>query len=718
MNETLSKPEDLRVLSCLSAEKKKRTRLVNESGLPDSQVRRCLERLINKWGYTKRVGKGYYIKTTWGFEFDKGRETPMELTIDNEELIKIIDRFPTQAHRTIFWFWLASIVAKKYLLKTKRFENYNPAFVAIGETGDVKTLIAETLFRALGLDRTKHLIDVSLSSAKEILGRRYFLKEINDWRLKPSPYFDRIAICFDEAGQARDRKTFDAIMFYLSGRRENENDKTPITQLQTALVCMNPKDKWEIPTPSKRRCFILDTRPFDLDPRETADIGEEIAHSEIPRVNIEGLEVDIPYLSPEDLKLLKNLLFEGLKGKAEYRLVNPPTLEKVVLGWLLLTRTHDTKEAIFWGVEGCLTLCHTQGATVEGWRRTLREKKGAYLAGRDPNFEKKWIKEIETLEAEDQDIIDRGKDQEDQEDEKIDQDLKFEMDWEDTFRYWGSLIMFFDSKSIYPKIKRANRVAIKAWRDEFSKFSAIPRGKRTFEKLATIKRLVKRREPAMRQLLEENKAEFKRLEAEAARKVADDKAKGAQTEAIIKDRSDTAATLITNLWRLDTSTGHSESKELRRELTTIKKKPDSNYARTNFPRRQAAAVVMIGRFTEERELKGAPAAEQIQNGVTSIFCKIAEVVTGKKTKESTPERGESSPEIPNFRGQPDEGLPEKFGFRKGAPGSKPGKPKRGKSIYEKLRNGDYKKKKGKPEKEEFEGRPWEDKGTPGRPFED
>ncbi|GAI05618.1 unnamed protein product, partial [marine sediment metagenome] len=60
MNETVLKSEDLRVLRCLSSEKMSRTRCVNESGLPLTQVRRCLERLIPK-GYVKRKAKGYYV---------------------------------------------------------------------------------------------------------------------------------------------------------------------------------------------------------------------------------------------------------------------------------------------------------------------------------------------------------------------------------------------------------------------------------------------------------------------------------------------------------------------------------------------------------------------------------------------------------------------------------------------------------------------------------
>ena len=701
MNEPVLKPEDLRVLRCLSSEEKKKSQLVNESGLPDTQVRYSLQRLI-KTEYGKKKGKGYYVKTPQGYEFEKKREVPMELTIDNEELIKVVDKFPTPGHKTIFWFWLASIVAKKYLLKTERFRYYNPGFVAIGETAEGKSLLADTLFRALRLDPTEHLIDVTNSTATEILGRRYLISP-GEYRLNPAPYFSRIALCFDEAGQARDRKTFDAIMFYLNGRREFENEKTRITQLQTALVCMNPRDKWEIPDPFKRRSFILDTRSFDLDPRNLADIGEEVSHGKVPKVNIEGLEPDILFLKPEDTKLLKKLLYDGLKGKPEYRLVNPDTLSKVVLGWLILTKTHDVAEVIYWAVEGNLTLCQTQGATVDNWRRTLREKKGTYLAGKNPEFEKLWIKEIETLETEDRVIIDRGIEKQSREDEDIDKKLDFEIEIEDVFKYWGKLLIRLDE--MYPKYKKENKAAIKAMNKERTDYME---RKRTPELLATIERIFTRRKERIEAMLSDDIAEAKRLKAEKEAKDAGDEAEKERKKAIVEDRSDTAADLRSKLWNLDTSTGHRESKPLRESLKTIKDNPDTNYARTNFSRRKAAALAMIERFTEERRLKGAPAAEQLENGFTSVVCKIASIFMGKKTEESTSERGGLPPETVDFKGKDTQELLERFGH--GASESEQPKVRRGKTLFEKWREA-HRKKKGEgeePKSRGFMGRSEED----------
>lgn len=655
MNETVLKSEDLRVLSYLSSEKCQRNRLVNSSGLPDSQVRRSLQRLI-KVGYVKKKGRGYYVKTPLGYEFEKKRELPLELTLDNPKLTKVIDLLPTQAHRTIFWFWLASIVAKKNLLASELFKEYNPGMVVVGLTGDIKSLIASILCKVLGLSpEAEYIRDVITATRREILGRKYQIGK-GEWRLNPSPYFSRIAVCFDEIDKAHDKGVWQAILYYLNGRREFEEEKTLVTNKATVLVSMNPSNKWKLPPEYLRRCFFLDTRPFDLDPRDLVDIGEKIAHSKVPRVNIDNLKISFTHLEPEDLRLLKDLLFEGLKGNIEYRLVNPATLEKVVLGWLLLTQTHDKADAIYWAVEGNLTLLQTQGATREGWRRTLREKWGLYRSGKDPEFEKDWKGEVEELEAEDQVIIDRGKKGEDQEDEKIDQDLDFEIAWEKTFVYWGKLITRLDQ--IYPKFKKENRVAIKAFRDEYSKYTAIPRGKRDQSLLDTIQRLIKRRKPMIIQMLTEDVAEEARLKAIKDAKNTADIAEEERKESIIRDRKDTAVELISNLWNLDTSTGHRESKRLRDSLNTIKNNPGSNYVRTNFSRIKRQALEMVERFTEEREQRGAPASEQMMNGVTDFITdgveRLSDFFKGKKPKQTKPKRKEEKgkPERPPFDGRP------------------------------------------------------------------
>lgn len=221
-------------------------------------------------------------------------------------------------------------------------------------------------------------------------------------------------------------------------------------------------------------------------------------------------------------------------------------------------------------------------------------------------------------------------------------------------------------------------------------------------------------------MLTEDVAEIERLKAEAAQTAANAAAREARKAADIKDRSDTAADLRSKLWNLDTSAGHRESKGLRDALKSIKDNPGSNYARTNFARRQAAAVMMIKRFRDERESKGAPAGEQIQNGVINF---LGDLTSGnffksKKAKGTIPQKGELPAEIVDLKGKDTQELLKAFkhGVDKteqptGLPESGQGKRRvrRGKSLYERAR--DYlrerAKKKGKPERPTFDGRPWE-----------
>lgn len=372
-------------------------------GSSEKTLRRDLKLFIDE-GDVKYQKPYRYPITPQGEEYLKSIEPTLQVRFKDADLERLVNLLPTEAHRSLFWCYLSSIVSKKYLLEEKRFRSYNANYIVIGLTGDIKSLVAETMCEVLSfLPIEKYVRDVSTCTAKELLGRRYDIGKY-EYRLKLSPYWDLPMVCLDEIDKAEGAEVWRAILYMLNGKRDFEIEKTPIKHKATVLAIMNPSDKWTLPPNVLRRSFVVDFTGMNLDPRKMVDIGERIAHGKIPHLNIDNLRVNFDKLNEQDLKLLKDLLYKGLKGIDEYRLVNPPTLEKVILGWLILTQGGDKTEAIYWGVMQALTFLQTRKATKEGWREELGQKWGDYKAGRDPNFDKTWKAYLKKLEDEERDI--------------------------------------------------------------------------------------------------------------------------------------------------------------------------------------------------------------------------------------------------------------------------------------------------------------------------
>jgi hypothetical protein len=349
--------------------------------------------------------KPYRDLAPQGEEYLKTQEPKLEAGFKDKALEKLVNFLPTEAHRSLWWCVLSSIVAKKYLLDEKHFQKYNPSYIVIGLTGDIKSLIAETICEVLGfLPIEKYVRDVSTCTANELRGRRFPIGK-GDFNLNPSQYWGLPMVCLDEIDKAEGAETWRAILYFLNGLRDFEIDQTPIRHKATILAIMNPSSKWQIPPNVLRRCFVVDFTEMNLETRKMADIGEEIARyldDEEPRLDIDNLRVNFRKLEKQDLALLKDLLYKGLKGKNEQKLVNPPTLEKLVLGYLLLKQSGDKTEAIYWAVMQNLTFLQTRGATKDGWLEELGEKWGNYIADRDPKFKEKWDKYLAKIKKEDE----------------------------------------------------------------------------------------------------------------------------------------------------------------------------------------------------------------------------------------------------------------------------------------------------------------------------
>ena len=77
-----------------------------------------LDRTLKKFQRCGLVGKekrGKYPLTQSGLKEKEHRETKPTVTFDNSGLAKVISKLPTEAHRGLIYFILATIVAKKYL---------------------------------------------------------------------------------------------------------------------------------------------------------------------------------------------------------------------------------------------------------------------------------------------------------------------------------------------------------------------------------------------------------------------------------------------------------------------------------------------------------------------------------------------------------------------------------------------------------------------------
>ena len=340
----------------------------------------------------------HYSVTREGEEWLSKRQKTPEMPFKDLKLKRIVDKLPTPQHRKFVYFILSAITAKRYLWDKE--DTFWPSFIIGGLTGDIKTLLAEIVCRALRLPRADHIQDAIRKSVAQVLGS--FDKIVNGKRtLDPAPYYSYLLICWDDIDKIRDRAVWKAMMSYIDGWAYREERGTYVERRHTCLITMNFKEaKLQIEEPYLRRCFVVDSKGLHLDPKQNEIIGSEIgdALKNLPKLKIDNLPVSFRKLGKADKDFMRDLLFDRwLKSKDDGRVIDTSFLEKIVLGWLILNQTGDVKDAIYWAVEGALLFLQTQDRVKEGWRGELTTEWGNYQAGVNPNFKEEWQKHLEQV---------------------------------------------------------------------------------------------------------------------------------------------------------------------------------------------------------------------------------------------------------------------------------------------------------------------------------
>lgn len=364
-------------------------------GLSYSTIQRLMKQYLAD-GSLHLKARQYSVTREGEIWLSKRQKTP-EMLFRDSKLRDIVDKLPTPHHRAFVYFILSAITAKLYLWDKK--DKFWPSFIIGGDTGDIKTLLAEMVCEALKLPLETCIQDTVRKTAPQVLGT--FDKIVGGKRtLDPGVYYSYLFICWDDFDKLSDRAVWKALMSYIDGWAYREERGTYIERRHTCLITMN-FDTATLPIPEHyiRRAFVINSKGLHCDPKQKEIIGRDIgdALKSLPKLKIEGLPVSFRKLEKADMDFMRDLLYKDLKTKDDARVIDTNFLEKIVLGWLIMNQTGDVRDAIYWAVESSHLFLETQDRMKEGWRGELTTEWGNYQAGVNPDFAKEWEKHLEQV---------------------------------------------------------------------------------------------------------------------------------------------------------------------------------------------------------------------------------------------------------------------------------------------------------------------------------
>jgi len=366
-----------------------------------------LDRTLKKFQRCGLVGKekrGKYPLTQSGLKEKEHRETKPTVTFDNSGLAKVISKLPTEAHRGLIYFILATIVAKKYLAEKLGDKGVWGNFIISGRPKDIKTLLGEIVCRTLDLPFKKHIQRCIGKSEAQVLGEATLIED--DLRkLRLPPYLLYPFIVWDDLDKASSKGVWDALLVYLDGRYKFEERYTPITKQVTTLATMNPKKKggFDIYDYYLRRAFTVNSANLPCDQKENEIIGADIANNPIPKLKIDGLVVVREEgLTLDEKAFVRNLLYDRWITDEAKEIVDSSLLDAVILGMLILKKSVDVRYYSYWAVLHYLCFLDTLGYTKGAWREELPQEWGDYVVGSggDEKFKKAWEEQAEKVKEE------------------------------------------------------------------------------------------------------------------------------------------------------------------------------------------------------------------------------------------------------------------------------------------------------------------------------
>jgi hypothetical protein len=291
------------------------------------------------------------------------------------------------AHRAFLELLLSATVARHHL--GTEHPDTHLGFMAIGETGTGKSVMAELVVRLLGLDSALAIVDLPAQSVSAVLGRRERV-EGGEVRLIPSPFTRQPFLLLDEADKA-DPDVRRRAWSYFQGKTRVTVGGEVYELAPTPMLAANPTstrgtsagDRYAALRPEyRRRSVVLDTgymrghdgqlerlmRTYDAGPAAT------------DRLSLARLAPPDRHLSAaghEVLESLREVLTEA--GREEFPGVR--FLATAALGRAALMGTRDHALAAY--ATGCSYLWATEtvpGQVIADWVlpvAALREYLGA-----------------------------------------------------------------------------------------------------------------------------------------------------------------------------------------------------------------------------------------------------------------------------------------------------------------------------------------------------
>jgi len=663
---------DEKLMLGLRAKPLKRGGLTSLLSLSDTAFKKISRRLIDL-GYVYKPTYGLYALTEKGKVYLRRYYSDLRPRFKNKQIQSVIEKLPTEAHRSLFRLLLSGIVAKKYLYD--EFEDGWCGFIIGGRTLSFKTRLARFTCHILDLlPESSYIRNLITRTAKEILGRRV-MKKGGEQGLIPSPDFELPFIAFDEL-QKGNAELKRAVFFFLDGSREFLEEGVLVKNKACPLVTTNLDPRSQdlgIPEEYIRRSVVVNTKGLSPTPQEYDEATDEIFNNPIPVMAIDDLRVIFTDLETEERALIRELLYQGTKQK-DVAVFDTQSIKILTLGWLILTQSKDPRRAIYEVCYDKLVTLETLDLSIEGWRDTLLDREAKYRGEKDPQFEKKRL-EIEQRRREIAAKEDKAREKaeiREKEADEIRSDLVRE--WAKVDIAYKELVsQMIKARSLVPHIQTLLAVV----RDDREKFGA---KKKSQERLQRYERAFQEDREAAQPHLDKARQRQEEITLAQKTKIAE-----------VREQADERAFLLLELKDLRSSLNkrgepytpaikklREVSHELSKDLSIILKRP------SRF------STAMLREALRQAKGNAQPYLEQYQEDSKDLSEEMVNTAFGAGVDalawlyNKTQDIGKKKPG-----------------------GGAIGKPRKGKTLFEKWLEG-RKKKGGGPENEEYDGRPFDE----------
>jgi hypothetical protein len=165
---------------------------------------------------------------------------------------------PTKPHRAFFRLLADGIVARHHLHDEEPSSWLS--FLAVGETGTCKSLLAFGACNMFGLDPVRAILSVPAETERSFWGRRYQVAG-GTWKLRPAPVLSYPFLGLDELDKASP-PTQRACLKLLQGETRVRGEEGELVEVTPTVMVLSNSSVSLIPPEYRRRSLTLDTRPL------------------------------------------------------------------------------------------------------------------------------------------------------------------------------------------------------------------------------------------------------------------------------------------------------------------------------------------------------------------------------------------------------------------------------------------------------------------------